>query len=423
MKNIKHKIHNAIRYTLYAILILFLPQAAQAGEQIIIDHTSVDLYDKIPEYYMNEAKKMWLNIPGESHSSGYRKGITFLSQQNPAYAAVVTESGSPEPYREDALRISRLVRGPSNNWSTAYGGEEDWYANPAALTIIPNHLDYCNTHNLEIAATGFGWCWDMTWHNAPGGGIDPVYNTRWAGSSVDGPEGDLRWGLDEEDYALTGNSVNMKTYLNATQAYADYAVSKGYKTKVLFTTGPVDGNANNENGFQRYLKHEYIRNFVRQDPSRALFDYADILCYNNSGQLYTAIWTRGSEFGAYTGTRETIPSIHPDNMKDFSGSYAEDGDHIGEVGALRLGKALWVLAARLAGWQPGVVYGDVSENGAISATDASMAARYAVGLDSLTASQITAADVTGNGSVSSTDASWIARRAVDETIVFPVEEG
>jgi hypothetical protein len=68
------------------------------------------------------------------------------------------------------------------------------------------------------------------------------------------------------------------------------------------------------------------------------------------------------------------------------------------------------------------LYGDVSENGAISATDASMAARYAVGLESLTASQITLADVTGNGSVSATDASWIARRAVGDTVVFPVEE-
>jgi hypothetical protein len=68
------------------------------------------------------------------------------------------------------------------------------------------------------------------------------------------------------------------------------------------------------------------------------------------------------------------------------------------------------------------LYGDVSENGTITATDASMAARYAVDLISLTASQITAADVTGNGSVGATDASWIARRAVGDTVVFPVEQ-
>ena len=68
------------------------------------------------------------------------------------------------------------------------------------------------------------------------------------------------------------------------------------------------------------------------------------------------------------------------------------------------------------------LYGDVSENGTISATDAALAARYSVGLITLTAQQITKADVTGNSLVSATDAAWIARRAVDPTLVFPVEQ-
>ncbi|MFC1631144.1 choice-of-anchor Q domain-containing protein [Candidatus Omnitrophota bacterium] len=70
---------------------------------------------------------------------------------------------------------------------------------------------------------------------------------------------------------------------------------------------------------------------------------------------------------------------------------------------------------------PSLLYGDVSENGSISAYDASLAAQYAVGSISLTADQITAADVTGNGDVSATDASWVARKAVDSNVEFPVE--
>ncbi len=361
---------SALNFTLFAILVslCFLNcPAAQAAEQIIIDHTSVDLYDKIPAYYMNQAKKMWINIPGESHSSGYRKGISFLMQQNPAYNAVVTEEGSlPEPYREDALRISQAVRNIYSKWT--YGtGESVWYANPAD-TQIKLHLDYSNTNNLKIDAIGFGWCWDMTWQ--PSGWInikneeDPVYHVHWNGSSVGGPQGNTRWGLDADDYALTGNTVCMDTYLNATQAYADYVKAKGYKTKVLFTTGPADGSAGSENGFQRHLKHEHIRNFVKRDPDRILFDYADILCYNNSGQQYTSVWTRGSEFGALSGTKETVPSIHPDNAKDFNGSWA-----------LRLGKALWVLAARLAGWEPNIYY--VTPTGAGSMNGVSWDNAYA----------------------------------------------
>jgi hypothetical protein len=39
-------------------------------------------------------------------------------------------------------------------------------------------------------------------------------------------------------------------------------------------------------------------------------------------------------------------------MKDLDGTYAEDGDHIGERGALRLAKAMWWMLARIAGWEP-----------------------------------------------------------------------
>ena len=73
------------------------------------------------------------------------------------------------------------------------------------------------------------------------------------------------------------------------------------------------------------------------------------------------------------------------------------------------------------GSPPDILYGDVSENGSISAYDASLAAQNAVGLISLSSGQRTKADVTGNGSVSATDASWIARKAVDPNVEFPVE--
>lgn len=310
-----------------------------AFSQIIINHTSVDLYSKIPDYYIAEVKKMWLNLPGESHARAYRIGVNLLASLEPKYAVVTTETAPPTPYRTDALRVSGLVRNQYNNWDTG-AGEEDWYTNADGIARIKNHITYCNTHNLEITAIGFGWCWDMTHHNPPGGGVDPVYNVRWAGSSVGGPQGDMRWGLDDEDTALTGNTINMNTYLNATQGYADYCTFNGYKTRVLFTTGPVDGFSG-ESGYQRHLKHEYIRNYVKADKNRILFDYADILAHNNSGIEYTLLFNG-----------KPYQMIHPDNMKDLDGGYVEDGDHIGQVGALRLAKAIWVLMARLAGWNP-----------------------------------------------------------------------
>jgi hypothetical protein len=106
--------------------------------------------------------------------------------------------------------------------------------------------------------------------------------------------------------------------------------------------------AGTENGFQREIKHDYIRTYVKANNSRILFDYADILCWNNSGAEYTANWNDG-------GTIRSHANIHPDNMKDYDGSWniishTEDGDHIGKVGALRLAKAMWWMLARIAGW-------------------------------------------------------------------------
>ena len=233
------------------------------SQGFVIDHTSVDLYDRIPEAYITEVKKMWLNMPGESHSRGYRIGVILLAGLEPKYAAVTTDAAPPTPYGEAALRVNGLVRNNYNNWDSG-AGEEEWYTNASGIAYIKNHLTYSNTHNLEIAAIGFGWCWDMTWHNSPGGTVDPIYGVRWAGSSVGGPEEDLRWGLDDDDFVLTGNSISMDTNLTATQGYQNYCTANGYATKVVFTTGPVDGYTG-ESGYQRHLKHEHIRNYVAAD--------------------------------------------------------------------------------------------------------------------------------------------------------------
>lgn len=322
--------------------------APQADGPIVADHTVVDRYDDIPQEYIDIVKTMWLDVPGESHSSGYRKGCELLEAADPRYQVNVVESGTPEGPTDQHLRVSRATRNAYNNWSYGYG-EANWYTNAQAITRTKDHLSYANTHDLEIAAMGFGWCWDMTWHNNPTGTVDSTYQVRWAGSSEGGPDGDKAWGLDEGDYALTDNRVNMNTYISATEEYIAHCAANGYPTAVFFTTGPVDGGGSGENRYQRYLKHEHIRAHV-QAHNRVLFDYADILSWGDDGTLNTDTWNGSDNPPPYDGVPRTFPHIHPDNMKDLDGSYEEDGDHIGERGALRLAKAMWWMLARLAGW-------------------------------------------------------------------------
>lgn len=323
-----------------------LDQTVQgAAGAIIADHSVVNQYQNIPQSYINQIKKMWINIPGESHSEAYRAGCELLQTQDSRYAVNVVDGGTPEAYTDQHLRISRATWGDvdsASGWQYGYG-EEDWYTSATAIQRTKAHLAYCNTHSLAIAAMGFGWCWDMCWTNDPGGTMDAVYKVHWAGSSNGGPDGDQRWGLDAADYALTGNHVCLDTYLDATQQYSDYCAAQSYPTRVLFTTGTVDIYTD-ENGYQRHLKNERIRSYVRASASRILFDYADILCWNDAGEQNIQNWTDS------TDVSHAYPMVHDDNMLDMEGNYSDATGHIGERGALRLGKAIWWLLARIAGW-------------------------------------------------------------------------
>jgi len=317
---------------------LLLISQLQFG-QIIADHTVVDKYDAIPQQYIDEVKKMWLVIAGESHSYAYMSGLLSLESVSPAYAVnVMLESGTPEAYTTQHLRASRATWGDLNSssgWIYSYG-EEDWWTNSTAVSRTKAGLLYCHQTGPKLSAIGFGWCWDPQAGN-PSSTADPVYGVRWYGWSVGSPEGpDRGWGLDNGDNSITGNSVNMDTYLNATQEYINYCQTNNIATKVFFTTGPVDRadiGTSVEGMYNAYLKYEHIRNYVKANQSRILFDYADILSYNASGVRSTLTWNG-----------HTFPTIHPDNI----GGTATG--HIGSVGALRLAKAMWWMLARIAGW-------------------------------------------------------------------------
>ncbi|HOH61246.1 MAG TPA: hypothetical protein PK698_02005, partial [Bacilli bacterium] len=269
-----------------------------ATENIIADHTVISDFDNIPQYYINEVKKMWFDIPGESHSYGYTDGLRRLETLSGSTYNVNTidTATTPESYTDQYLRASRLTWGDLNNttgWINSYG-EEDWYTTDTATGRTWDGIVYANTNDLTISAIGFGWCWD-----------------------------------DAQQAA------QMVRYNSATQEYNNRCLQSGFtNTKVFFTTGPVDSWGATETGYLKYLAYESIRNYVSEDSSRILFDYADILCYDDDGS--------GPNTETWNGN--TFPVITSNNLGD--GSIA----HIGPIGTLRLGKAIWWMLARIAGW-------------------------------------------------------------------------
>ncbi len=299
---------------------------------IIADHTVVDKYSDIPQVWIDEVKKILLMVGGESHGRAYNYGLQLLENLDPKFTVATQWSGTPESYTTEYLRSTRSYRF-GNSWSNSMG-EEDCYTNSAAVSNMKTGLSYTASNYSGIIVQGFGWCWDMTWHNSPTSEKDPEYGCGWAGSSV-GADNDLPWGLDAGDTSITGNSISLQNYLDAVAGYNEYEPDILF----IYTTGPVDGNHGTEAGYQRFLKHKRIREWVNETKG-ILFDYADILCWNDNG-----IQTMDSWDGHTFQNGDTTLATGGDGYDGGDG-----GCHISEEGCLRIGKALWWMLARIAGW-------------------------------------------------------------------------
>lgn len=337
-----------LTFTIVFTLLLFVIPTKSICQAIVANHTFVDKYVDIPQQYIDLVKNKWLSYAGESHSEAIRYGMELLELEDSKFSVNITEDGIPEEATSGHLRVSRATWGDLNSSSGwIYScGEEDWFTSETAISRTLAGLTYCNENGYPLDYFAFGWCYDGTYPGVEGS-YDPVYYTRWGGATVGSIDGETCWGLDSGDSLLTGNRISMQTYIDATKDYIKLCNDNDYPTKVLFTTGPMDDNFmdglnEDEVGYQQYLKWEYIRNYVAT-TNYTLFDYADILSYNDAGELATTTWTDNNN------EVQTFPIIHPDNM---GGDYIA---HIGTVGALRLAKAMWVLLAMEEGWDSGLI--------------------------------------------------------------------
>lgn len=299
--------------------------------QLVADHTAVDNFDNIPAYYISEVKKMLVWFAGESHSYAYRDGMDLLEALNSTYDC--NQSWGFESYTTSHVRLVA--------WPFEGTGEAVWYtwkaypsSPPSESEVMKDYIDTQVSASNPINFLAFGWCWDMVAENGPTTNADPTLGVHWYGASVGGPDGSIPWGIDAEDYDETSNRVSLQTYFDATEDYITYCAANSPSTTVAFTTGPVDHYAaTGEGGYQVYLKHEAIRDYVETN-GKILFDYADILCYDDGASTPNTTTWNG----------HTYPIITTTN------GVSEETGHITEEGAIRLAKAQWWLLARIAGW-------------------------------------------------------------------------
>ena len=354
----------AVAYCLLAVVALFGTSCAMVlgpnpdgDEFLIADHNAVDAFGDIPDEYIDIVKTMLVQVYGESHAISYYEGLIIAEESNPERYALEahwdTPMGPPPDPRLDALRLTKwhwnplsttpeheqyyLNQGEPPGW-VYHGGEEDVFTHNAAReSVIDNLVHIGNVLSNPVDVWLFGWCRDMTSDYSPDG---QWYGTVYTSFLRAAAGGDSIGGWD-----LTTSEPSLRDYLDA----VDY-INVNSSTLAVYTTGPLDEGSSathlfeGQSGYQVQLKHDLIRDHVREGKSRILFDFADIIAHNDAGHEETKEFDDG-------GITRTFQVIHPDNARDdIDDAEGYRGTHMGRNASVRVGRALWWLLARSAGW-------------------------------------------------------------------------
>ena len=304
------------------------PSSPNSGQEIIIDRTSVALFEHIPDQYIAAARALKMLFMDRSVGQNTSESLDCLAVANwweaPAAcrrdyydSAWHWKTYSQTDYNA-GLVPARILFDPKNgaftrsNWIYQYFAD-DWPKMtadfitmlddgtlPGDYNVYSFQFSYLNVDNASTIA------------NIPGGFF------------ADNP----------------GDKNDVYDLLRRIEQHPD-------RTFVFWTTSLARGigtqaatNFNNQ-----------MRQFVR-DHDLVLFDFADIEAYddrgvpcydNRDGVQYC---TTAGECENYPDDGLNLPAICQDYTTEV------DGGHLGSVsaGRIRIAKALWVLMARLAGW-------------------------------------------------------------------------
>lgn len=147
------------------------------------------------------------------------------------------------------------------------------------------------------------------------------------------------------------------------------------------------------------------------------------IAYNTSSPLlHLNNFYNNTNYALYNGTSPAQHIVAENNYwGDPSGPFVDNGPDLnvnGQGDRINVASGSVDYRPFLVG-RNGILLGDVTINGSISAFDASKILLHVVGLDILTGNNLAAGDVTGNGTVSSMDASLVLQYVVGIISGFP----
>ncbi len=265
------------------------------SQGFVVDHTSVQAFDQIPEVWLQAAKQLTLHYAHASHGMEVVSGLKYLRDEIDADRYAVSyivyyaerpdpSTALPEEESPPSLRIADTGRTPDGYWSSAEGLAE----------------------TRGFAATGlydfsmFGWC------------------------------GELSGSLDLRDY--------INTYLTT----LDNLEKEFPNMRFIYQTCHSDG-------YPAYSKLRQNNNQIREyckANNKILYDFADIESWDPDGNFYPENYNCSWCAAWCEKHPEECVNLPPESDAGIPTCCP----HTHGYNCYIKGKAFWYMMARLAGW-------------------------------------------------------------------------
>ena len=276
------------------LIIILVSIASVHAEPIIINHTCTDI-SKIPDYWIEKAKKITFHYAHTSHGSQIVSGLYAWEEEYPALLSVAVRESSKQglPPRETprALRI--------------YDG------NPPETYIEPeDYWDSADGRSRTKAVAGTGKYQYSMWS--------------WCGQQSYNTADDTR------RYLYTLNRFEKRFP----------------SMRFIYMTGHLDGSGKEGNLHKR---NQQVRAYCRKHD-KILFDFADIESYDPSGKYFLNKGAKDTcEYNDGNWAEQWI-GAHPASLLAEISSNCDSCEHSERLNCALKGSAFWWMMARLAGW-------------------------------------------------------------------------
>lgn len=311
---------------------------------ILIDHRAVELFEQIPEEYIEAARDTPMLFSDRSVGQNIDTGLECLASGEP---------GSTTDWPRAPAHCRRDYYGKDGStWLFKNYGSQDYASNQVPQTILfdPDPVKHDRSNWMFEFRGGY---WQELIENFARDLVPTYIEAKEvlsfqfsylnieAGSDIEDAQAGFFADLPHDGFYPRRERWDISDLEELERLYPE-------KTFIYWTTslargiGTQEGTSFNEQMRQYALAH-----------GKVLFDVADIEshdpqgnpCYDNRD---------GVEYCSQNGCEN-----HPDDGLDLPAICQDyttetDGGHLGSVsgGKIRIAKALWVLMARLAGWNP-----------------------------------------------------------------------